>query len=109
MIRLVENKLEGQFAAPLNHPVTSGNPAPWRIDEMRIEFAWDRDLEKPIWKVWIRNLDSMWFRADQCYVARERELLDYLNLSEADLKEREEIFKKGNEKRAKDRFYTKVY
>lgn len=55
------------YASPKGHPVSSGNPAPWLIQEMRVELT-------PI-KVWIRNYESMWFRADQCYIGTEHDLL----------------------------------
>ena len=69
MITLVENKFEGLYAAP-DHPVTCANPAPWLIEEMKIEA-------NPL-KVRIRGKKSMWFRADQCFIHTLEECQVYL-------------------------------
>lgn len=65
MIKIVENKLEGHYAAPRYHPVTCANPMPWLITEMRIEID----------KIWIRGEGSMWFRLDQCNVSDSKDEL----------------------------------
>lgn len=61
------NRLEGLYASPTHHPVTCANPKPWLIEEVRIEI-------NPI-KVWIRNSESMWFRADQCRIGSKEDLI----------------------------------
>lgn len=59
------NGLYGLYAVPTDHPFTCGNPAPWKIIEMRFEI-------NPI-KIWIRGENSMWFRADNCFIHTQRE------------------------------------
>lgn len=54
------------YAVPKIHPVTCANPAPWLIQEINVDF-------NPI-RVWIRNENSMWFRADQCDLWTKEEI-----------------------------------
>lgn len=61
----VENRLEGKYAAPENHPPTCANPSPWLIHEARIELDG---------RTWIRGIESMWFRAESCWIGD----LDYV-------------------------------
>ncbi len=75
MINLVHNWLEGKWAAPIHHPVTCANPAPWQIIEMKIECG--ADTNYPV-KIWIRGEGSMWFRLDQCYFSEEQDLKAFL-------------------------------
>lgn len=64
----IENKLEGKYAVPENHPVTCLNEAPWQITEMRIEQDSDEN-NKQFVKVWIRGEKSVWFVANQCFIS----------------------------------------
>ena len=66
---IVSNKFEGLWAVPIGHPRTCANDAPWLIAEMKLEA-------NPI-KIWIRGENTMWFRADQCFVHDRRECLVY--------------------------------
>ena len=70
-MQLIENQLVGLFASPKFHPVTCANPKPWLITEFKIEY---RDCQNTI--LWIRNTNSMWFRADQCIIGIKEELND---------------------------------
>lgn len=79
MIELVCNQLEGKYASPKDHPVTCANPSPWKIIQMRIEQGYDRDAGTSIWKIWIRGEESMWFRADQCWIDTKEQLLAELS------------------------------
>ena len=72
MIQLVRNYLEGKYASPKTHPVTCANPAPWKIVQMKVEYGYD-GLENMI-KVFIRGEESMWFRADQCYILTQEDV-----------------------------------
>ena len=54
-MKIIQNDLEGMFATHTHHP----NPAPWKIEELKISKTS---------VVWIRNKDSMWFRADECII-----------------------------------------
>jgi len=63
LVQVVNNDLEGMFATPMLHPITCSNPAPWKIEECKIETRNNGEVY-----VWIRNKDSMWFRADQCII-----------------------------------------
>ena len=65
-LKIVHDLQYNQYAMPESHPVTCANPAPWRIEEVKIEFG--RCI------IWIRNKESMWFRADQCLMGSEKEL-----------------------------------
>lgn len=62
------NNLEGMYAKPKNHPVTSLNPSPWLIVELKIESH--PELE---WAIWIRGEKSCWFRLDQCIILNKNE------------------------------------
>ena len=62
---------EERYAFPMNHPVTCANPAPWLIEEVRVELSCLKVC------VWIRNRDSMWFLANQCHLGLKEELLDW--------------------------------
>ena len=68
-IEIKSNKFEGMWAVPTDHPRTCANDAPWLIKEMKFEV-------NPI-KIWIRGENTMWFRADQCFVHERRECLVY--------------------------------
>jgi hypothetical protein len=70
-ITMIENKLEGQYARPHDYPIITANPAPWRIDQVKIEV-------NPI-KIWIRGENSMWFRAEHCWIGEYDELKDEPN------------------------------
>ncbi len=75
MINIIKNGFEGLYASPINHPVTCANPAPWLITEIKLEAnAWVMHELKTMHKIWIRGEDSMWFRADQCYIGIKEEL-----------------------------------
>jgi len=67
-MKIVSNTLEGKYAEPKDHPVTCANPAPWKIDEMKIGASIHIGLA-----IWIRNKESMWFRADQCFIGRKED------------------------------------
>lgn len=64
-MNLVSNVLEGKYAVP-DHPITCSNPAPWKIEEVKIEDRWIEDRHRIV--VYIRGADSMWFAADMCYI-----------------------------------------
>ena len=87
-MQIVRNELDGLYACPLDHPDTCANPKGfWKIEEIKIEM---RD-NKPL--IWVRGIKSMWFRADQCYIAddwdceqysrhlRQQEILNSLTFS----------------------------
>lgn len=63
------NEFVGKYAVPCSHPRTCANDAPWLITEMKLE-------SNPI-KIWIRGDNTMWFRADQCFVHIRSECLVY--------------------------------
>jgi hypothetical protein len=65
---IVSNAYEGKYAAPKRHPITCANPAPWLITEMELEID----------KVWIRNQESIWFRADQCFVGTYEDVRQFV-------------------------------
>lgn len=73
-ITIAKHTEQNLYAAPIDHPITCSNPAPWLIQEVKIE------LQPP--KVWIRNENSMWFRADQCSIGDRKELNDILVVKE---------------------------
>lgn len=76
------DELEGLFAVPKNHPITCANPAPWKIEQIKIVRTPNRV------RCLIRNetkeSGSMWFGADQCFIDTEATcnvfLRDALNL-----------------------------
>ncbi len=68
MLKILRNDFEGCYAAPKEHPITCLNPAPWKIIEMKIEKNWEMGV-----KVFIRGEESMWFRADQCFIDKDIE------------------------------------
>jgi hypothetical protein len=68
-MNIVENKFEGLWAVPTGHPRTCANDAPWLILEMKLEAI-------PI-KILIRGANTMWFRADQCFIHTKEECLVY--------------------------------
>lgn len=65
----ITNGLEGLWAVPTDHPVTCANDAPWLIHEIKLEA-------NPL-KIWIRGENTMWFRADQCFIHTEEECQEY--------------------------------
>jgi hypothetical protein len=71
-MEIVKNELDGMYALPRNHPVTCLNPAPWRIDEVKICKVFSR--MKTIWKIYIRNEKSCWFGANKCIIGSKDEL-----------------------------------
>lgn len=73
-IKLVSNQLEGMYAVPMDHPVTCGNPSPWKIAEIRIDV---RGMEVT---VLIRGDESMWFHADNCVISALPDCQDYVEL-----------------------------
>lgn len=81
-VQLVGTNLDGKYAKPKHHPTTCANPVPWLILWVKIEcHSWDRDRDGYIDKVWIRGKsdegdESIWFRADQCYIGSKEELTD---------------------------------
>ena len=68
-MKIVANKFEGMWAVPTSHPRTCANDAPWLIIEMRLDV-------NPT-KIFIRGENTMWFRADQCFVHTKEECLTY--------------------------------
>ena len=79
MMKIVANQLEGKYCVP-DHPITCANPAPWLIEELKIENSFDRDTDTMMWKVWVRGLDSMWFRVDQCFINTIEECQELLRM-----------------------------
>lgn len=69
-MKIVSNGFVGLWAVPHNHPVTCANDAPWVIAEMKLE-------SNPI-KIWIRGQNTMWFRADQCFINGLEECQNFL-------------------------------
>lgn len=70
-MNITQNEFTGMYAVP-DHPITYANPAPWLIEEVRLEI-------NPI-KIWIRGKNSMWFRADQCWIHILEECQDYVKI-----------------------------
>lgn len=68
-MKIVKNEFDGLWAIPTDHPRTCANDAPWPIAEMKLK-------SNPI-KIWIRGQNTMWFRADQCFVHTRDECLEY--------------------------------
>ena len=83
MLKILENQLEGMWAAP-NHPITCANPAPWKIIEVKIranQFASYNNKESV--DIYIRGEGSMWFDADNCILSDTKEELEiYLDREE---------------------------
>ena len=77
--------LENQYCAPRDHPVTCSNPAPWKIEEVKITC---QD------KVWIRGKESMWFRLNDCILDTKDALEGWLEEKEEKSKERVDLMKK---------------
>ena len=75
-MKIIRNEITGMYVVPCNHPVTVANPAPWLVNQIKIEI-------NPL-KVWIRHegenksKGSMWFRADQCFIGPFEEVMLYL-------------------------------
>lgn len=74
-MQIIKNELVGYFAVPKDHPITSGNPAPWQITEMRIEV---RACDNVV--ISIRGDNSMWFSLKNCIVGDKDELEDYVEI-----------------------------
>ena len=62
--------LEGKWFAP-DHPVTCANPAPWKIDYIKIR----RDGV-----VLVRNEKSMWFHLTSCLEDTKENLEEWLKM-----------------------------
>lgn len=73
-IKLISNNLDGKYAAPLRHPITCLNQAPWKITEMKIEQV--SGIINFI--IWIRGEESCWFRVDQCFISTLDEVQYFL-------------------------------
>ena len=71
-MNIVSNNFEGLWAVPEDHPRTCANDAPWQIHEMKLEV-------NPM-KIWIRGENTIWFRADQCFVHNIVECLAYQSI-----------------------------
>jgi len=76
--------LENQYCAPRTHPITSSNPAPWIIEEVKIECQE---------KVLVRGKDSMWFRLDDCVLDTKENLEWWLEEREKNIGDEEKIEK----------------
>lgn len=76
-MRHYQHNLDRFYAAPKDHPITTSNPAPWKIQEFKLEPTFDKGI-----KVMIRGEGSMWFNADKCFIGEELDLVDMLNLRE---------------------------
>lgn len=72
-MNMIENDLVGKFAVP-DHPITCLNPAPWEIDEIKIRITVEGV------KLLIRNKDSMWFNANNCYIDTLQDCLEYMRI-----------------------------
>lgn len=79
MIKITKNELEGQYAAPMEYPVCTGNPAPWLILEMRIDYGDCQNIA-----LFIRGENSMWFRANRCIIGLKHELEEWIAQKELD-------------------------
>ena len=77
--------LENQYCAPKDHSVTCLNPAPWKIEEVKIECQE---------RIWIRSKKSMWFRLDQCILDEKEALEGWLEAEEQKRKEKFDVIKK---------------
>lgn len=97
MIKIVENKFEGLYAIPIYHPITSANPAPWLITEMKIEPR--RRLEEEV-VLFIRGEKSMWFQECNCRIGTLEEMKELIE-RELRLKEqrKDEVRKLQNDLR----------
>jgi len=67
-MNVINNAFEGQYARPIDHPVTAANPGVWKIIEMKIEV-------NPV-RIWIRGEDSIWFCESSCWIGDRTELED---------------------------------
>lgn len=76
---VVNNNLIGKWCVP-DHPHTCANPAPWPIEEVRIEERQSR------WVVLVRNASkdsgSMWFHANDCYIDSKANCEVYCEMKE---------------------------
>ena len=77
--------LENQYCAPKDHAITCANPAPWMIEEVRIEREG---------VVFVRNKESMWFRLDNCILDTKEELEEWLEERERKRNEKFDVQKK---------------
>ncbi len=81
--------LENQYCAPRDHPITCANPAPWLIEEVKIECQE---------KVWVRGKESMWFGLDNCVLDTKEALEEWLEHKEQMRKEKFNMQKNVQEK-----------
>jgi hypothetical protein len=72
------NAIVGLYAVPKNYPVTCANPAPWKIEHIKISMN-GRDREVFLM---IRGEDSMWFRADSCYISDKEDCQEWIEIYE---------------------------
>lgn len=65
---MVKNHLENCYASIKGYEVYSGNPAPWKIIEVRIDKKYSRDGWEHEWVVRIRGEHTCWWNANSCYI-----------------------------------------
>ncbi len=70
-------------------PKDSYEEKPYKLEQVKIKFEFDRDANESIWKIWIRGINSMWFRADQCFIHSELECIEYCQWMKQKRDERE--------------------
>jgi hypothetical protein len=68
---MIRHDIYGQYAIPKHHPITCANPAPWEIHEVKLISSFDEGI-----KVMIRNSESMWFNAANCYIGDHKDMLE---------------------------------
>ena len=70
--------LESQYCAPKYQAITCLNPAPWMIEEVKIEREG---------VVFVRGKESAWFRLDQCILDTKDALEGWVEEKERKSKE----------------------
>lgn len=68
-MEIIKNELDGQYAIPKDHPVTTANPAPWAIKQVKIETTGLNAV------IYIRGDHSMWFRMENCYIGEREDMV----------------------------------
>lgn len=66
-------EIKNHWAIPKHHPISSANPAPWKVEEVKLNTTFDKGI-----RVRIRGKDSMWFDASNCYLGDEEEMRDFM-------------------------------
>jgi hypothetical protein len=78
-----EGDLDEKFFVPLE-----SHENPHKIVQVKIEHGFCRDANADVWKIWIRGINTMWFRADQCFLHTQEECTEYCHIQEQKANER---------------------